>query len=224
MGAGIKKLAAATTFLLIAVVFGGCGSSYGEKADRHTQFAKSAPDAIVIIGLQSAKRYDSFLGIEGGHPPITLYWGRLEPGYETATRGQKFSVDTIKRLLGLHSSAAQDMTMHVMRIPAGTYMLTGIGTAFVNRFYTTVTPLKSGSMYFTVRPGDVRYIGDLHIDAVSFPAKIVMLTRTDLLAKAELYKSPGIHVRPFFQEPTYYPKSDSSPVPFPVTSLTTQKP
>lgn len=226
MGAGISKLAAIAAMLLIAVVFSGC-SSYTRPVDETTQFSKDAPDAIVIIGLQSTTPQTVF-GFEGAHPPITLQWGRVAKGFTTPTKGEAFTIDNITTLLGMHMGTESNMSIHVMRIPAGTYMLryistySGGGTVFYN--YHTRLNLPEEAPFFTIKPGDVRYLGDFHVNAISRPAKIERVTRNDLLAKAELYKSPGIRVRPFFQEPSYYSKGDTTrALAYPVTSLAATK-
>lgn len=208
---------------LTTMVVSACGGGFAQKADSHTRFDKAAPDAIVVIGLQSTDRYKLF-GTEGAHPAITLHWGRIDPGYTTPARGQSFSIDTSDTFLGMVVNNRDHMSMHVVRVPAGTYALRSISTNMANYGNTTVFPLKEGAPFFSVKPGEVRYIGDLHVNAIAFPAKIVRITRSDLLAKAELYKSPGIHVRPFFQGPAYYPTPDSEPKTYPVVSLSAASP
>jgi hypothetical protein len=133
--------------VLTAMVVSACGGGFAQRADSQTRFDKAAPDAIVVIGLQSTDRYKLF-GMEGAHPPITLHWGRIDPGYTTPARGQSFSIDTTDKFLGMPVKNRDHMSMHVMRVPAGTYALRWISTNMANYSNTTVLPLKEGAPFF----------------------------------------------------------------------------
>lgn len=214
MGDEMKRIATWLAVTLIAIVISGCGSRDPTRVDLSTQFTKGMGDSIVVLGVKSTEP-ETVLGIKAGYPPLVLVWGRVDQASRAVSQSDVFKINTTQSLLGMEGGGTGETTYHVLRIPPGTYALSQVHTIVTgyniiighHRKIGTSThmTLADGAPFFSVRPGEVRYLGDLHMDASKSPTKLVRLTRNDQPAKAELARYPGIQVRPFFQPPAVLP-------------------
>jgi hypothetical protein len=217
----MKRLAAWLAVALTAITVSGCGSRDPNQVGRDTLFTKDTRDSIMVLGVKSTEP-DTVLGIKAGYWPLILVWGRVDPATRAVSQSNVFKISTAQTLLGMNNGGTGETTYHVLRIPPGTYALSQIHTVVtgyniligVHEKIGTSThmTLADGAPFFSIRPGEVRYLGDLHVDASKAPAKLVKLMRNDQPAKAELARYPGIHVRPFFQAPAVLPPSGEAAV------------
>jgi hypothetical protein len=218
----MKHIGKAIIVLLLSVVLVSCTRAPppGE-VSRSTIFTKGSTDSIVILGTVS--------GIEekGLSKPVRrsfgLLWEQGESPPGKAPTGPQFVTDnTGSSLLGEFSTTSTaDGRWQLLRIPAGTYFLRLVTKKFIS--YTPYGPIRYdtvlkrypghvGVLYFTVRPGEVRYLGDLHFDVRDEAADFLRLARSDDKALAKLAEYPGIQVRPYFRPPAIKPLATSEPV------------
>lgn len=208
-----RKFAAA---LLLTVFAAGCTSTSVAPTD--TQFVDGSPDAIVLVGMRSTMPIITNSG--SGYPHFQMAWELLPaPG---ARRSEPYflRVDSSDHdeMFG-DSKPPSNISLHVVRVPAGTYYLRMVTTdAFESRYALQPAATMPGAPFFSVKPGEVRYIGDFHCDVISRPARCNTLTRNDPLAYAALSQYPGIRVRPQFRAPAYLPGGEEPAKVIPVAS------
>lgn len=202
--------------LLLATFTAGCTSTSVAPTD--TQFVDGSPDAIVLIGLRSTMPVVTSSG--GNYPHFQMAWELLPaPGMRRA-EPYFLQVDSAAHdnLFG-DSKLASAISLHVVRVPAGTYYLRMVKTESAeSRYALQPAAAMPGAPFFSVKPGEVRYIGDFHCDVISRPARCNTLTRTDPLAFAALSHYPGIRVKPQFRAPAYLPGGDEPAKVIPVAS------
>jgi|GEM_PF-6122395 len=226
MGNVMNRRAAWLAIMLIAIVVSGCAARDPNKVAADTQFTKGARDSILVLGVKSTEP-ETVLGIKAGYVPLVLVWGRVDPATKAASQSNVFKINTTQTLLGIEGGGTGETTYHVLRIPPGTYALSQIHTIVAGYNIiighhtkigtSTHMTLAGGAPFFSIKPGEVRYLGDLHVDASKAPAKLVRLARNDQPAKAELARYPGIQVRPFFQAPSVLPESGEPATAMPVS-------
>lgn len=198
----LRTLAAS---VLLALALGGCMAPTSV-ISTDEQFVEGSSDAILLIGMRSAvpviKPGDRYF------PDFIMWW---QSASAQGMRPHKVIVATEEQSEAFGDRHAGDISIHVVRVPAGTYYLHGIKSEFGESFYP-LQPPQSGTMpgafFFAVKPSEVRYIGDLHCDVISRPARCIKLTRSDTLAFGTLAQYPGIRVRPNFRAPAYLPGGD----------------
>lgn len=191
--------------LLAALLLGACSTSNPYEPSPALPFTTQSPDAIVIMGVRSAVSHDSFLGMEA-YREVEITWTSV-PVRGSNVRQTTFTVGTKDIPWGLPGGGLPDeMRWRVLRIPPGTYTISKIQGSLSNANYRTHTTGALGVPFFAIKAGEVRYIGDLHFDVKSFPAKIARLTRDDAMAKKALAAYPGIQVAPHFRAPAYFPR------------------
>lgn len=204
-----KKVSSLPLVALTTMLVGACATTPSHYATGKTQFGANAPDAIVVIGVKSAAPTQTWLG--DYHRAFKMTWTRTARSIAQYPGAAEFVIDNADRQLFIfRDSFQEDMTWHVVRVPAGTYMLREIYTNVGKDHFTTQQSENINTPFFSLNPGEVRYIGDLHCNVASFPAKCGKLTRNDEPAKAALAKLPGITVKPFFREPAYIPAAGQS--------------
>jgi hypothetical protein len=190
--------------LALALLLGACSTPNPHAPSELTAFTRNSAEGIVIVGVRSAVPYGTVLGIPV-YQRVKLTWAATQPDGTPVARATPVEVGTKVAPYGLPGGdAPQDMRWHVLRLPPGTYKITKIqGITDRAGFTTNASPLEY-TPFFTVKAGEVRYIGDLHCDVKSFPAKILKLTREDAMARKALAEYP-IHVPPYFRAPAYLP-------------------
>jgi len=200
----LRSLAAAA---LLALSLGGC-TVPTSVISTDEQFVDGSSDAILLIGMRSSvpviKPSDRYF------PDFIMWWQSASP---QGGRPHKVIVATEEQSEAFGERHAGDISIHVVRVPPGTYYLHGIKSEFAESFYPLQPPPSGGpgAFFFAVKPGEVRYIGDMHCDVVSRPARCTKLTRSDTLAFGTLAQYPGIRVRPVFRAPAYLPGGDAPP-------------
>lgn len=190
---------------LLAMLLVGCAQSW--VASPETQFVEGSPDAIVVIGLKSI--VPIITPGSRSYPDFQMAWDLLpaqQPSRPTVPR--PLIVDSADRTGIFEDKPPGELALYVIRVPAGTYYLRQITTAVAQSRYTLLPMGAPGAPFFTVKPGEVRYIGDLHCDVIARPARCTTLTRSDALAHAVLGQYPGIRVKPHFRAPAYSPAAD----------------
>ncbi|WP_341899388.1 hypothetical protein [Ferrovibrio terrae] len=198
-----KKISSLLLVLLVTLLAGACSTKSSSDAPKDIRFNADSPGAILVIGMKSATPIESWLGSQ--YRAFTMTWTRSKASVVQYPGPTGFVVDNAGRdMLIFKSSLQEEMTWHVLRVPAGTYMLRQIHTSMANHHQTTQLSGTINAPFFALKPGEVRYIGDLHVNVADFPAKIIKLTRNDEPAKAALAKLPGITVKPFFRQPAYF--------------------
>lgn len=191
------------------------------EVQRNTVFTRNATDSVVILGTTTGFEEN------GLFKPVRRSFGlRWETGEAPAGKkpvGPHFVTDnTGPSLLGEFSTTSTaDGRWQLVRIPSGTYFLRLVTQKLISHTpygpirYDTVLKRYTGQvgvLFFTVRPGEVRYIGDLHFDTREEVAHFVKLTRNDAKAFTTLAEYPGIQVRPYFRPPAIKPAETSDPV------------
>lgn len=184
-------------------------------APTDTQFVAGSPDAIVLVGLRST--VPVVTPHERYYPDFRMSWELLpHPGLRPDAP-RLLVVDTAERAEMFDDRTPADISIHVVRVAAGTYYLRGIATEVAESRYMLQPAGAPGAPFFAVKPGEVRYIGDLHCDVVSRPARCNRLTRSDSLAYGMLAEYPGIRVKPHFRAPAYSPAADEPARAMPVS-------
>jgi hypothetical protein len=194
----LRSLAAS---VLLTLSLGGCVAPTSV-ISTDEQFVDGSSDAILLIGMRSAVPV-----IKPGEryfPDFRMLW---QSASSQGIRPHKVLIDTEEQSETFGDRHAGEISIHVVRVPAGTYYLHGIKSEFAESFYPLQPPPMggAGALFFAVKPGEVRYIGDLHCDVISRPARCTKLTRSDTLAFGTLAQYPGIRVRPVFRAPAYLP-------------------
>lgn len=203
----LSRLAALTAFLLL----GACSTPNPHAPSELTAFTRSSTEGIVIMGVRSAVPYDTLLGVPV-YQRVKLTWVATQPDGTPAPRAVPVEVGTRVVPWGMPGSDwPQDMRWHVLRLPPGTYKMTKMQGLTDRAGFTTNAASMQNSPFFTVKAGEVRYIGDLHCDVKSFPAKILKLTRDDAMARKALAEYP-IHVPPYFRPPAYLPSGQTAAI------------
>jgi hypothetical protein len=189
-----------TTAAMLALTLAGCGSRTSV-APADTQFVAGSPDAIVLIGLRSTTP----IVTKGSrsYPDFRMIWELLPSPALKRDTPRLLMVDTAEKNELFGERSAADISMHVARVPAGTYYLRAIVSGSSESRYLLQPMGSPGAPFFTVKPGEVRYIGDLHCDVLSRPARCDRLTRSDTLAYGALAEYPGIRIKPHFRPPAY---------------------
>lgn len=190
---------------LLAMLLVGCAQS--RVASTETQFVEGSPDAIVVIGLKSV--VPIITPGSRSYPDFRMTWNLLpgtQPGRSAPSRA--LIVESADRTGIFEDTPPGELALYVIRVPAGTYYLRQITTAVAQSHYTLMPMGAPGAPFFTVKPGEVRYIGDLHCDVIARPARCTTLTRSDAVAHAVLGQYPGIRVKPHFRAPAYSPAAD----------------
>lgn len=206
MGIFRKNVSGLLAVTVMAVLASACARQMPYDVDSDAAFATDAADAIVILGIKSAVPNVGLLG--PSHEKFRLTWVKLKQGNPQPEIPGFFSVTNAERFMGVQAGGADDMKWHIVRVPPGTYGAYEISSHATNHVrITRLAPNGINMPFFTVKPGEVRYIGDLHWDVKSYPAKFVMLTRNDGAAKQILAEYPGIIVKPHFRPPAIVAKA-----------------
>lgn len=194
-----RRIGIGALVLLTTLLTGACTSRRPYDIGPDAVFDAASPDAIVVMGVKSALPDVGPLG--SSHRVVSIIWGRLNNDAPPSDAPGAFLVTTTQRSLGVLTSAADDMTWHVVRVAPGTYGVYEVAGHRGHDSQITRTGTGINMPFFTVKPGEVRYIGDLHWDVKNFPARFVKLTRNDVEAKALLARYSGITVAPYFRPP-----------------------
>ncbi|QDO98489.1 hypothetical protein FNB15_14910 [Ferrovibrio terrae] len=195
----LRSLAAAA---LLVLPLGGCMDPTS-MASTDTQFVGGSADSIVVIGMRSTMPI--LKPTERYYPDFRMWWNSLpEPGMRAGTP-HKVIIGTDEHNETFGDRHAGEISIHVVRVPPGTYYLHGIKSEIAESFYRLQPVSGPGTPFFTVKAGEVRYIGDMHCDVISQPARCDKLTRSDRLAFTMLQQYPGIRVKPQFRAPAYLP-------------------
>lgn len=181
---------------LMAILASACARQMPYDVDKNATFSADAPDAIVIIGIKSAVQTRHLF-----QSTVRLSWVKLKQGNPQPDVPGFFSVTNAEKFMGVGTGTASDVKWHLVRVPPGSYGLYEISAKSGNDTRITRLPGGINMPFFTVKPGEVRYIGDLHWDIVSYPAKFIMLTRNDAAARQLLAEHPGITIKPHFRPP-----------------------
>jgi hypothetical protein len=202
MGIFRKNVSGFLAVAVMAVLASACARQMPYDVDRDVTFTANAADAIVVIGMKSVAPTPGLF-----EDTVRLTWGKLKQGDPQPDVPGFFSITNAKRFMGVGTGTSSDVKWHLVRVPPGSYGLYEVSAQSGN--HTRITRFSNGISvpFFTVKPGEVRYIGDLHWDIKSYPAKFVMLTRNDGAAKQILAEHPGIIVKPHFRPPAIVAKA-----------------
>lgn len=208
----IGKIAAAGLAMLVTA----CAHNPAVRPE--TKFNAASPDSIVIIGLRSARPGMPQMIFSGGpneYREVMTLWERTDSPSGQPGANEKIAAWTDRAEYKVKDSP-QHTALVIQRVPAGTYMLREIHTFRGMESLTTLVAVHAPKLQFTVKPGEALYIGDLHFDVVSFPAKLEKLSRNDRMVETAMTAYPGVTVPVSFRPPGILHVGQSTARPLPV--------
>lgn len=206
-----RSVAGLGTMLGLALLVTACATSTTVQPD--TRFTADSSDSIVVIGLSSARPGQPPSLLSDGtrdYRKVYIYWEKSDApqqGFATMTDRATYS----------SKDSPQHAVWDVHLIQPGTYTIRSIFTHAGIQALTTKFTAQSDSLEFTIRPGELLYIGDLHVDVVNFPATLEKLTRNDAQARKALEAYPGVVAPLTFRPPVIRTSARPIARPIPVS-------
>lgn len=217
----LDRAVATIPSLLFSILISGCAdSSLPKTTSFDPAAAAQANQAIVIVGLAVSREPTVHNFILGGEHSVLgaydLSWEGLDAAGRLTSDERHLMICSIERMnFGDFVSPCEPTKMdyRIISVPAGTYVMRSFSVKWKNGNSTinTVTSFvgtSTGSMgqtyvpgpghalsrqgyKFSVKPGQIAYIGNLTFDPQLTPAPLTM-GRDDRAAKEALKSYPGV--------------------------------
>lgn len=200
--------------LAAALLLGGCTKLNVEPMPTDYQFTPNDSWGLVVMGLAAAKQppVDSNF--------VAVFWNRYDVAKQTVIPAPAKDVPLVFNLARgfKHDGSDSDTTIRygMQRVPPGDYVAAQIMVQkFVNGKNTTLLTRTYGNQQepvaanflasddqlsvanrdvprFTIKPGEIVYLGDFTIDVTVFPARIVKVEPHPAAAQEALDKRPNL--------------------------------
>lgn len=198
----------------LGLVLGGCARLHVPPMPADYRFSPEDEWGLVVMGLASAKRPAPEVNF------MALFWQRYDVARQTIVPAPAKDVPLVfnRARAFKHDGTDYDTTIVYggTRVPPGDYVasqimvqsfVNGKNTQHLTRTYGNQDkPVAANFLAsddelsvanrdvprFTIRPGEIVYLGDFTIDPTVFPAKIVRITSNPEQARQELANRPNL--------------------------------
>ncbi len=202
---------------LLLLALAGCKANTTQVRQSFSFEKQNQNEAVILIGIRGNPPSS------GAYTRMALVFQSYDPQTDTLSAGRVFNI-VADRCRPRPCNDFQTARYHVLHVPAGDYALKAIATindlsliktvkatslvgmgASKGLFGATVLPTRgavAGGMRYHFGPGEVVFLGEFVIDAVSFPATIGEIIRDDTKIERLRRAVPGIANAAFvFRQP-----------------------